>query len=206
MKENGSLVHLTKKNDWSNLSKIYVKILKHQCNGIFFLQMSTRTAIAIKKSHTLFDYIISQRPDHAEITIQFFTSFYTTRPVPQTLPLLELMLPRIFAHKCFNNFNRSFKKEAAETELGHLFEHILLEFLCQYKFSEEKKRTIRLKGLTEWNWVHDPKGIFYISLNSTITDAYLLQKALTKTSEIMETILLSTLQTENPNHNIIQQS
>ena len=102
--------------------------------------MSTRVYLDIKKSHTFFEYIISQRPDHAEITIQFFTSFYTTKPMPQTIPMLELMIPRIFAHQCFNNYNRSFKKEAAETELGHLFEHILLEFLCQFKFSEEKKQ------------------------------------------------------------------
>jgi hypothetical protein len=152
--------------------------------------MSTRTSVQLGKNSPFFNYLISQRPDHAEITIQFHTSFFTTRELPSTIAILETLLPRIFKHKCFNNYNRSFKKEAEQTELGHLFEHILLEFLCRYKF-HEGDTNINLKGLTEWNWEQDPKGIFYISLNSKIEDSYLLTQAVNKTAQIMETIIMT---------------
>jgi hypothetical protein len=153
--------------------------------------MSTRNYIQIKTKNTLFDYVLTQRPTHAEITIQFFTPFYTTKPLPQTITILETLLPRIFQHKCFNNCNRSFKAEATETELGHLFDHIMLEYLGRFKFDSEGNTKIKLRGLTEWDWLQDPKGIFHISLNSKIEDSYLLQKSIQQTTQMMESILLS---------------
>ena len=141
-----------------------------------------------KNSKNFFNYLITQRPDHAEIVIQFHTSFYTTRSIPATIPLLESTLPRIFSHKCFNNQNWSFKKEAKQTELGHLFEHIILEYLCVYKFLEGCSN-IKLKGLTEWNWEQDPEGIFYISLNSVMNDSNHLTQATEKAAKIMEKLL-----------------
>lgn len=143
-----------------------------------------------------FDFVLHQRVDHAEVTIQFFTNYYTTKSVPATVSLLEVMLPRIFSHKCFNDLNQNFKKEAQCTELGHLFEHILLEFLCMNKYQEGQSIST-LKGLTEWNWKQDPKGIFHIHLNSIGTDEHLLKKALTQTSDLMNTLMLNNLVTES---------
>ncbi len=152
--------------------------------------MSITTATSFTYSNPFFNYLAIQRPDHAEVTIQFHTSFYTTKKLPATITVLETILPRIFKHKCFNNYNRSFKKEAEQTELGHLFEHILLEFLCRYKFHEGEK-DIKLKGLTQWDWLQDPEGIFHISLNTTKNDTFVLNEAIKKTSEIMETIIMT---------------
>lgn len=165
--------------------------------------MSTRTSVQLSKNSPFFNYLISQRPDHAEITIQFHTPFYTTQALPSTVAILETLLPRIFKHKCFNNHNRSFRKEVEQTELGHLFEHILLEFLCRYKF-HEGDTNINLKGLTEWNWEQDPKGIFYISLNSKIEDAYLLTQAIDKTSQIVETIIMTNSKSTPTSQNQLQ--
>jgi hypothetical protein len=150
--------------------------------------MTIPTSIQLQNRSKLFDFVLSQRPDHTEITIQFYTNYYTTNEIPETISLLESTLPRIFRHKCFNNGNLAFKKEAANTELGHLFEHILLEFLCIYKF-KEGQLDFNLKGLTEWNWLQDPRGIFYISLNTTKEDTLLLQQAILQTKRLMETIL-----------------
>lgn len=153
--------------------------------------MSLKNSIRIKQNHALFDYVLTQRPDHAEITIQFFTPFFTTKSLPQTITILESFIPRIFQHKCFNNYHRSFKAEAKETELGHLFEHIMLEFLCKMKYDTKQYSKVKLKGLTEWDWMQDPKGIFHISLNTTIEDSTLLAEASNQTSKVMESILLS---------------
>jgi len=152
--------------------------------------MTTPTSIHLKDRSTLFDFVLTQRPDHVEITIQFFTSFYTTHEIPGTIALLETLLPRIFRHKCFNSGKLAFKEEAANTELGHLFEHILLEFLCIYKY-KEGHLDFNLKGLTEWNWLQDPRGIFYISLNTKREDIFVLQQALLKTQNLMEVILMA---------------
>lgn len=152
--------------------------------------MTTPTSIQLKERSTLFDFVLTQRPDHTEITIQFFTTYYTTHEIPGTIAVLETLLPRIFRHKCFNSGKLAFKKEAANTELGHLFEHILLEFLCINKF-KEGQIDFNLKGLTEWNWLQDPRGIFYISLNTRREDIFVLQQALLQTQNLMEIILMA---------------
>ncbi len=158
--------------------------------------MTIPTSVQFKKSSPLFDFVFTQRPDHAEITIQFFTSYFTTNELPGTISVLETLLPRIFKHKCFNNGNFAFKKEAANTELGHLFEHILLEFLCIYKY-KNGQIDFNLKGLTEWNWAQDPRGIFYISLNTKREDTFLLQQSLIQTQKLMETVLLTNTQSQH---------
>lgn len=160
--------------------------------------MTIPTSVRFKKISPMFDFVLNQRPDHAEITIQFFTNFYTTNEIPGTISVLQTSLPRIFKHKCFNTGNYAFKKEAANTELGHLFEHILLEFLCIYKY-KEGQNDFNLKGLTEWNWLQDPRGIFYISLNTEKNDTFILQQALIQTQKLMETILLSATHSSTSN-------
>ena len=152
----------------------------------------TKTILPLKQTpHSpYFDFVVSQRLDHAEITIQFFTNYLTTTHIPGTISLLEVMLPRIFTHKCYNDQNQSFKKEVSNTELGHLFEHILLEFLCASKYKKGQPIT-PLKGLTEWNWKQDPKGIFHIYLNSVGSDEELLHKSIAHTANLMNTIFLN---------------
>ncbi|KKR25220.1 MAG: hypothetical protein UT56_C0002G0034 [Candidatus Levybacteria bacterium GW2011_GWB1_39_7] len=54
-----------------------------------------------------------------------------TDQLPKTFEILNKMLPSIFKSKCYNDKNLPFFIEVRSTEIGHLFEHIMLEYICQ---------------------------------------------------------------------------
>jgi hypothetical protein len=85
-------------------------------------------------------------------------------------------LPSIFQSKCFNEKNLPFIKEAERTEIGHLFEHILLEYLCALKKEKGEKKNIH-NGVTRWNWERDAWGVFHITVDSGSSDKEIFEEA-----------------------------
>jgi hypothetical protein len=69
---------------------------------------------------------------------------------------LEL-LPDLARHRCVNDEGRSFLEELAETEVPHLFEHIVLELMAH----SGSPRSLR--GETEWDFRRDGRGVFRVS-------------------------------------------
>jgi hypothetical protein len=69
----------------------------------------------------------------------------STSTIPATSLQLALHLPSIFGCNCFNDGNKSFGEECKNTELGHLFEHIMLEYLCIEKMKMEAVKHL-MKG------------------------------------------------------------
>jgi len=111
-----------------------------------------------------------------------------TRNIPETYTILNKLLPQIFLSKCFNDDRLTFKTEVQRTEIGHLFEHILLEYLCDYKFSKGYKDVV-FTGVTNWNWKKDPYGTFHIRVNSAQDDIDIFQKALERTISLVSLIM-----------------
>lgn len=110
-----------------------------------------------------------------------------TSQIPSTYPLLRQFLPTIFRCKCFNGANLAFSEEVQDTEVAHLFEHILLEYLCHAKVSSGVER-ITFKGETSWNWLMDPKGVFYIEIDAGHKDIFHFQTAMQKSVQLMNLI------------------
>ncbi len=77
--------------------------------------------------------------------------------------LLQLYLPSIFKCTCYNDYNAPFSQELKDTELGHLFEHILLEYLCIQKLKGRTGKAV-FCGRTSWNWQRDPRGVYHQSI------------------------------------------
>ena len=103
---------------------------------------------------------------------------------------MDQHLPTIYKHKCFNPLNLSFNKEVEDTEIGHLFEHIILEYLYKYKTENSKSKVI-FKGKTFWNWKKDQFGTFYITINNNLEDIELFKKALNNAILLTNQILHS---------------
>lgn len=102
-----------------------------------------------------------------------------TAELPETLKILSSYLPRIFTSKCFNKKRFSFKREAKRTEIGHLLEHIVLEYLCEEKMKISSKNIV-FSGVTSWDWTRDEFGTFHITIDSKVSDRELFARALEK--------------------------
>ncbi len=115
------------------------------------------------------------------------TGHVTTQTLPLTEEVLGKYLPTIFGCQCFNDANKNFREESKNTELGHLFEHIMLEYLCMEKLKDNEDASY--EGKTSWNWEKDPKGTFYIEIMTGMEDVELIKKAFNKSIGLLKRIL-----------------
>lgn len=70
---------------------------------------------------------------------------------------LEL-LPGLARHRCDNGACATFREELEDTELAHLFEHVVMEMMALAGSPRS------LKGETEWDFERDGRGFFRVSL------------------------------------------
>ncbi len=152
-------------------------------------------SILQKINSPLFDYghyKLYVRTDYNQTSITMFlqTPFYHTKSVPNTHEILNNILPQVLKNKCFNDSNLPFKEEVKNTEIGHLFEHIILEYLCQIKVRNGYRKA-SFSGLTEWDWKKDLKGTYHIKIKIDPTDLIFFNKALNESVILLNKILIS---------------
>lgn len=116
--------------------------------------------------------------------MQFFNQAISTHQFPHTLKFLQLHAPKVLKTKCFNPLHLTFKKEVVNTELGHLFEHILLSNLCEETITAGADSAL-FDGMTHWNWKRYPKGNFKIVLSGKI-EKKIFENALLESVRITE--------------------
>lgn len=116
-----------------------------------------------------------------------------TREYPATFSILQKLLPSILKSRCFNEDNIPFFEEVRGTEIGHLFEHILLEYLCELKLLKGYSNVV-FSGTTNWNWYREPRGIFHITIDCTDADWDIFPIALRKSVALLTLIMGSSKQ------------
>ncbi|HSX08815.1 MAG TPA: hypothetical protein VLF93_01555 [Candidatus Saccharimonadales bacterium] len=136
----------------------------------------------------LFSLAITQKQTRTKITMDLHYNQINTNEIPFLTDLLKEHLPTVLQTICYNDLNLPFDQEVKNTEIGHLFEHILLEYLCQHKLAKGARRAT-YAGRTTWNWVRDPFGRFYIHLTCGKKDADILPLAIEQTVGLMKIIL-----------------
>lgn len=137
-----------------------------------------------------FSLSIEQKNESTSITMQVHGQHINTARIPSIVDLLQFYLPNVLRTQCFNDEGLPFEIEVKNTEMGHLFEHILLEYLCQLKIAKGYQ-SASFAGRTKWNWIKDPKGKFHISLNCGTKDKDILHPAISKTISLMKIVLQS---------------
>ena len=136
----------------------------------------------------LFSLAIIQKQTRTKITMDLLHNQINTEQIPFITDLLQENLPSVLSTTCYNDLGLPFDEEVRNTEIGHLFEHILLEYLCQNKLAKGARRAT-YAGRTTWNWVRDPLGRFHIHLNCGKKDSDILPLALEQTVALMKIIL-----------------
>jgi hypothetical protein len=135
-----------------------------------------------------FSLDVIQKQTTTKIVMQLHYNQVNTRTIPTIIQLLEDHLPNVLFTQCFNDEGYPFHVEVKNTEIGHLFEHILLEYLCQLKIAKGAI-SASYSGRTKWNWIRDPRGKFHIHLTCGMKDADILPTAIEKTVTLMKVIL-----------------
>lgn len=80
--------------------------------------------------------------------------------------------PHLKFHLCDNDKCQSFPEELKETELAHVFEHVLLDLI-----GEKDKEIRRIKGYTSWDWRKSERNTYEIHLH--YTEKEIMSEALT---------------------------
>lgn len=111
-----------------------------------------------------------------------------TESMPLTYDILNKELPGIFKSKCFNDGELPFHIEVKKTEIGHLFEHILLEYLCNEKIKSGAK-SAKYCGETSWNWKKEKRGLFNIVVSSPISEKEIFYDSLLKSIQLLNKII-----------------
>lgn len=155
--------------------------------------MTLLTAKKIKNSSAysvedLFSLSVQHNIQNTLITMTLFIPTVSTKDMPWTYTILERHLPSILRSTCFNEEKLPFSTEVRRTEIGHLFEHILLEYLCQEKLLKGFDKAV-FSGNTQWNWKRDPRGMFHIYINMHYSDTDIFPPALEKTIDLAKIIL-----------------
>lgn len=150
--------------------------------------------ISLRQNHLdtkLFSATIEHYLENIAITLVVNCNALTTGKLPKTTKILKKRLPSVLKSKCFNEAKLPFYQEVKNTEIGHLFEHILLEYLCLEKLKKGKKYA-SYSGVTKWDWIKETKGTFNINVQCPDTDSDIFPTALAKTAALTSTILSET--------------
>lgn len=137
-----------------------------------------------------FDLSLCMEESSVEMVMHLKTPFQTTKALPHTHDMLHECLPGVLCTRCYNKENLPFKEKVKDTNIAHLFEHILLEYL-----REEKLRTgaehVSYRGVTSWDWRDgkDPKGMYRIKVTISRDETMVLKNALRKAIELVERLL-----------------
>jgi len=153
--------------------------------------------MSIKNFHNINPLLVSEKSynlsirhltNQTSIKMALNTSYFHTTHLPSTYKILEDNLPSVLKTECFNDMGLPFDEEVKNTEIGHLFEHILLEYLCELKIRNGHKRAI-FRGVTNWNWKKDARGTFHIFIDIDSKDVMFLDIALEKSIKLLNIIL-----------------
>lgn len=142
-------------------------------------------------TNEFFSVLAQQERQGAYIIMYMHVPFVNTKDIPSTYNLLSKKLPSVLKSQCFNDKHLPFGKEVRQTEFGHLFEHVLLEYLCILRSQDGSDAVF--SGVTDWNWYQDPRGTFHITIHSGMEHADIFPKAFEKTKKLMELLLITHL-------------
>jgi hypothetical protein len=120
-----------------------------------------------------------------EIAMNVSRSYISTLTLKKTHDFLHKQFPSVLKTKCFNKHSLPFSEEVKNTQFAHLFEHILLTYLCSLK-QEQGEKIVLCDGLTSWNWKENPYGSFSITIKTSKTNMLLMSTALEKTIVLCE--------------------
>jgi hypothetical protein len=147
--------------------------------------IQTNTSFSVENLCSL---MIHHQLRKTDIIMKLLIPTVNTKDIPWTSSFLQEHLPAVLYSTCFNEEKLPFSVEVCRTEIGHLFEHILLEYLCQEKLLKGYDEAV-FSGHTKWNWKRDPWGMFHITIKMQSTDIDIFPTALEKSINLLKMMI-----------------
>ncbi|MBP9820465.1 hypothetical protein KBC79_07070 [Candidatus Woesebacteria bacterium] len=160
--------------------------------------MSSRISPKYVYTSKTFSYLGKQTKSGWQFNCSVPPTTVNTREIPETMNILKKTVPGVFDTECFNDLYLPFVEEAAKTEIGHLFEHIIIHLLFVSQNKNSKPLAV-YEGKTSWNWVKNPTGSFSIRIKGPKVTTELFSQLLEKATAIIEQILMSSFHVSRPN-------
>ncbi len=152
------------------------------------MEVTLKQSLIVTYENPQFSLAVEEGFPQTNIVFTSLTPVLRTGFLPATLAILKEQLPGVLATKCHNDGGWGFEREVEDTEIGHLFEHILIQNISEFRESylmEDSKIT----GETQWDWTRDAKGIFNIRICSESPYDQVLTEAIEKSISIVNLIL-----------------
>ena len=143
-------------------------------------------------NNNYFDLSTFYSGDQLKMIMQTRNAPITTADLPHTYEVVSKIYPEVFKTQCFNSLQLPFSEEIKCTELGHLFEHFLIQSLLDAHIKNNPQIDACIDATTDWNWQRDPRGTFHIHIkNIPLLDPKLVSESLIKSNDLMQLILLT---------------
>ncbi len=130
-----------------------------------------------------FSLTVARRKKSVVLSMQVHNGQHNTDCFCDVVAFLRKQAPDVLETTCYNPDNLPFCKEVEKTELGHLFEHVLITFLCDEAI-KNGAIVAEYEAVTDWNWLKNPVGSFEIEIKAELDDALLLP-ALERTTNLV---------------------
>lgn len=108
---------------------------------------------------------------------------YKTSGIPETVNFLDIHMATIFNNQCFNDQKLSFREEVRDTEIPHLFEHMLIENMKMLAIKKFGKASMH--GETYWDF-DKPQGEYNIKIKSSQFDNEIFSQSLVSSINLLE--------------------
>lgn len=131
-----------------------------------------------------FSLSVAMGPRGALLDMHVLNGVVNTSQLSFVRETLSIELPSVLRSQCFNPLGLSFFEEVRATEIGHLFEHVLLEYVCLLKVERGDAHAVH-SGRTSWNVQQVEQGRFSIYVDVSKKDRRIFLKALARTILLM---------------------
>lgn len=134
-----------------------------------------------------FSILVRQNKFSTFLKLIMHTRIVTTAHIPFITTFLKQYNPTVLVTECFNPQNLPFYKEVKSTELGHLFEHMLIDEMRRLQENNGFKHVYN--GETSWDWEKSGYGVFSIWIDSGYSEEPLMHTALNETIMLFRKLL-----------------
>lgn len=152
--------------------------------------MTRPAAFLLHNQYPFFSLHIRYHEDSIEITMRLFSPYKKTSAYPETLALLQQHFPQVLTTECFNDDHICFMQEVVDTELGHIFEHIILQYMCDEAFRLGLP-THEFEGRTWWDCSQESENSFRIAIFVSKAQKPIFLSALQQSIELLNLVLES---------------
>lgn len=136
----------------------------------------------------LFELTVHPQTHQLVIDMRLFACAIHTNAIPQIVDILTVIHPSVLKTECFNEDNLPFSVEVQNTEIGHLFEHIMLAYLTDLQGERGDYNSV-YNGVTKWNWIQEEEGTFHITIDAGYEDREVISDALKKSISLLRMLL-----------------